>query len=114
MENGKHWVFTYRGNNNFNLKNNQLLKLENNFLFPKLGDLIKFNVVETKYLIPKINYRIREGVHYEYKYSLTNKKNGKNIEKKSNSYIEIDENEKFIKCDFMLMNKFILSFPSTK
>ena len=109
LENGKHWVFTYRDNKNFN-KNIHLLKLENNYNFPNLGEIISLDIVEKKYLVPKINYRIKEGINYEYHYFLSNKRDGKIREKKSNLHVEIDENEKLVKCDFILMNKCILTF----
>ena len=113
LENGKHWVYTYRKNKIFNSKDIYLLKLENNFTIPKLGDIIKFDIIEKKYLIPRMNYKIKEGINYEYKYFLENT-DKKIREKNSISNIEIDDNEKLIKCDFLLMNKFILSFSNSK
>lgn len=73
LENGKHWVYTYRKNKIFNSKDIYLLALENNFTIPNLGDIIKFDIIEKKYLIPKMNYRIKECINYEYKYFVENK-----------------------------------------
>lgn len=106
LENGKHWVYTYR-ENKIIIRNIQLLKLDDKFAFPQLGEIINLEIVEKKYLAPKVNYKIKEGVNYEYKYYLLNKIDRKIREKKSNFPIEIEENEKLVKCEFILMNKVI-------
>ena len=117
LENGKHWVYTYRKNKIFNQKNINLLNLENNFTFPKLGDIIKFDIIEKKYLIPNMNYQIKEGINYEVKYFIQDKTNKKTREVKSISKIEkieIGDNEIFTKCDLIIMNQTILSFNNIK
>ena len=112
LDNGKHWVFTYKENKTFYFPKPDLMPVDktNKFSIPNLGDIINFEVTEEKYLVPKQNFKILEGINYEYQFHIKNKKKNVINVIKTNSSIKIDENEEFKKCDFMLMNKCIVSF----
>lgn len=115
LENGKNWVFTYKEGKTFNFKVPELVKIEEKkFLIPNLKDKLCFEIVEEKYLVPKINFELIENLNYEYHFYLQKKKNNSIEIKKSNSPIIIQENEKFQKCDFILMGECIATFPFPK
>ena len=76
LENGKNWVFTYKEGKTFNFKVPELVKVEEKkFLIPNLKDKLCFEVVEEKYLVPKINFELIENLNYEYHFYLQKKKN---------------------------------------
>ena len=118
LKNGKQWVFTYINNNKkqtfffekLNLE--PLIAEEKKFNIPKLKDKLKLNIYYKKIIHPELNYKISEKVKKEYVFRLKNKSTQENVELKRNSDIEINENQELIKCDFYLMSKYILSFPS--
>ena len=89
-----------------------LIEEEKKFNIPKLKDKLKLNIYYKKIIHPELNYKISEKVKKEYVFRLKNKSTQENVELKRNSDIEINENQELIKCDFYLMSKYILSFPS--
>ena len=114
LKNGNQWVFTYIKNKNlFYFKDvnlEPLLEEKNKFYIPKLKDKLnlKFNI--KKRLIPYLNYEISEKPRKEFIFHLKNKNTSEDKVVPSNSSIEIEENERLIKCDFILMNEKIISY----
>lgn len=111
LENGKEWVFTYKEKKTFYFPELHLIPLDktDRFSIPNLEDIINFEIIEEKYLVPKTNFRIIEGINYEYQFHIKNKKNENSIIKTNTNY-KLKKNEEFKKCDFILMNKCIVSF----
>jgi hypothetical protein len=112
IEKGKKWVFTYINNNKKKTFYYEDIKLEplfnekQKFSVPKLSDKLKLNM--KKYYIPEINYSLSERVRKEYIFHLLDKK--RRIQIKSENPIKINENIKFLSCDFYLMNNYITSY----
>lgn len=121
LENGKQWVFTKYINRKkeetFFVKKKDLeslLYLEKSikkFHIPKLSDKLELNIREEKLLIPNINFKISENLKKEYIFHLKNKNSNEIEEVKNNSMIKIDENKELVKCDILLNNQIITSFP---
>ena len=117
LDNGKQWVFTYTNGKNktFYFKDIKLEPLieKNKFYIPKLSDKFELDIeiIPKKYIIPHLNYRIPDKSKKEFIYYFKNNKENKIIKYISDKQVIIEDYLDFIKCDFYLMSKYILSYP---
>ena len=117
LDNGKQWVFTYTNGKNktFYFKDIKLEPLieKNKFYIPKLSDKFELDIeiIPKKYIIPHLNYRIPDKSKKEFNYYFKNNKENKIIKFISDKQVIIEDYLDFIKCDFYLMSKYILSYP---
>ena len=121
LKNGKQWVFTYidnpKKNSTFyveNVKLEPLIEEKKRFYIPKLKDRLKITLNNKKIIIPEINYKLSPKAKREFVFHLKNQKTNKIKQKKSDSFIEIENNEILIKLDFGLMSELILRYKLQK
>jgi hypothetical protein len=114
LKNGKQWVFTYidnpKKNSTFyveNVKLEPLIEEKKRFYIPKLKDRLKITLKRKNIIIPQINYKISPKAKREFVFHLKNQKTNEIKQKKSDSIIEIENNEKLIQLDFNLMSELI-------
>lgn len=113
LENGKQWVFKYIKNEKeetFFYKNPSLLQIkekDKRFHIPKISDNLKLTL--KKVYTPKLNYKISKDANSEFYYEIQNLKTKEKRTLKSDSSIELEENEEIINCNFCLMNEYISS-----
>ena len=86
-----------------------MIEEKKRFYVPKLKDKLKITLRNKKIIIPEINYKLSSKARREFVFHLKNKEINEIKKKKSDSFIEIENNEKLIKLDFYLMSELILS-----
>jgi hypothetical protein len=119
LDKGIKWVFTYKDSINKEMFYFKEINLEpliddsKKFKIPKLSDKIKLLLQRDEKLTPIINkYKISEKVKKQYYFHIINNKTKKERKLISESPININEDEKCLKCELFLMSEYIASIPS--
>ena len=112
IRNGQQWVFTYFNNDKKKTfyfehpKLENLIEEEKKFKFQDLKEKLKLKI----FIEPVLNYNISEGVKKEYIYYIRNKKTNKIEEIRSDSRIELKEDQEFINVKLNLMDNITLYY----
>ena len=116
LENGKKWVFTYFDEKKkktfyFNQLNLIQINKENLFHIPTLSEKLKLNLEQITLLIPRLNYKISKDINHKF-VIFFKEKNSNKIEKEDillKQKFSLSNNYEFIKCEFYMQDKLILT-----